>query len=114
MGGLTPEQDERLKHVEELCDKILRPKLDSVYVEVYDEDHPDTLGGRMGSIDAPAVIESATDAVVRYDPQPGDFADAGLYAVQWRVMHSGDLPQFIPDDGYDELDCLAPLVAVGP
>jgi len=68
----------------------------------------------MGSIDAPAVIESATDAVVRYDPQPGDFADAGLYAVQWRVMHSGDLPQFIPDDGYDELDCLAPLVAVGP
>lgn len=63
-----------------------------------------------GLIDSPAVIEDAAQAVVRYDPGPGDFAIPDKYDVQWRVMLSGGLPCYVPDDSYDELDALEALV----
>lgn len=70
MGGLTPEQDERLKHVEQLLDDIIRPKLDSVYIQVEADDHDDTLAGR---------VLATSQAVV--DPNRAA-ADDALHALQ--------------------------------
>ena len=65
----------------------------------------------LGLVDGFATVEDAANAIVRYDPVPGDFGTPGQYGVQWLVSHSGALPQYVPDDGYDELDCMAPIVA---
>jgi hypothetical protein len=47
MAGMTPAQEAKLDKVLELCDVILRPKLDSVYIQVEADDHDDTLAGRV-------------------------------------------------------------------
>lgn len=69
------------------------------------------LSDGLGLIQAPAVVEDAVSAIVRYDPSPGDFAEPGQYAVQWLIVLSGTKPMYVPDDGFDEVDCLAPIVA---
>lgn len=49
-SGMTEAQEAKLDKVLELCDEILRPKLDAVYIEVAGDDHEETLAGRVLSI----------------------------------------------------------------
>ena len=81
MGGLTPEQDKRLKHVEQMLDdyfgidelgraKDIRLKIDSTYIEVAADDHDDTLAGRV------LTIEEALPDAVRMRTQRREADDA--------------------------------------
>ena len=75
MGGMTAEQEAKLDKVLELCDTILRPKLDAVYIEVEADDHDDTLAGRVL-----ALTRDGERRAIDHDPQ---------HRIMPRLRHKG-------------------------
>ena len=76
MAGLTPAQEAKLDKVLDLCDNILRPKLDATYVQVAADDHDDTLAGRVFALteeddERRARHERDADPHHRVDPDGG-------------------------------------------
>lgn len=65
--------------------------------------------GNTVKINAPAVVVSATDGVVRYDWTSADTDTPGQYQAEWEVTWSGGKQQTFPTLTYHTVDVLADL-----